>query len=264
MVEEWGRNVACRSGVAARLFLILDAFTARQPQLNLAQLTARTGLPHATAFRLVSELVRWGGLMRHADGTYSVGLRLWEIGTLSPRSVPLRQLAMPVMEDLFWAVNQHVQLGVLEGTEAVVVERISTENAVELISRVGGRLPLHATGVGKILLAHAPDELVASVLSRPLTRYTPHTIVDPGRLRAVLAEVRRTGVAVVKDEMTADAQSVATKVTGPRGEVVAALSVVTRTDSVSVGALTHAVVTAGRAISRKVCEIPQIGPAEPE
>lgn len=155
---------------------------------------------------------------------------------------------MPVMEDLHAATQQHVQLAVLDGTDALIVERISATRAVPVVSQVGGRLPLHASAVGRMLLAHAGEELFTEVVRDGLVGFTPTTITDPAELRLALAESRRTGVAVVREEMSPGAYSVAAPITDPKGRVVAALSVV------GADAKTHllvpAVVMAGLGISR--------------
>lgn len=235
--------------VISRAVAILGAFTPRRPRLTLAQICRETGLPHATAHRIVAELVGAGALERTASG-YVIGLRLWEMGSLNPRGLPLRARAMPVMEDLHAATGQHVQLAVLDGEQAVVVERISTPDAVPVVSQVGGRLPLHASAVGKMLLAHAGEELLRAVERSGLPRYTPTTIVDPRRLRAHLAECRTTGVAIVREEMSPGAFSVAAAITDSRGRVVAALSVVGADPATQ--RLAPAVVLAGRGISRNL------------
>ncbi|WP_405863713.1 IclR family transcriptional regulator [Streptomyces sp. NBC_00005] len=152
------------------------------------------------------------------------------------------------MEDLHSATQQHVQLAVLDGTDALVVERISATRAVPLVAGVGGRLPLHASAVGQVLLAHAGEELFTVVVRDGLAGFTPRTITDPAALRVALAECRRTGAAIVREEMSPDAYSVAAPVTDSKGRVVAALSVV------GADARTHlllpAVLLAGRGISR--------------
>ncbi|WP_371664800.1 IclR family transcriptional regulator [Streptomyces sp. NBC_00280] len=227
---------------------ILGAYTPQRPELTLARICRITGLSHATAHRLVGELTAWGALERVPSGAYVIGLRLWELGSLNPRGLPLRVRAMPVMEDLHAATQQHVQLAVLDGTDALVVERISTTGAVPVVSGVGGRLPLHASAVGQVLLAHADEELFDEVVRHGLSGFTPRTITDPAALRVALAECRRTGVAVVREEMSPDAYSVAAPITDSKGHVIAALSVV------GADARTHllvpAVVLAARGISR--------------
>jgi DNA-binding IclR family transcriptional regulator len=236
--------------VSSRLLDVLFAFRPGRPRLTLADLTRHTGMPHATVRRLALDLVHAGALDRAADGTFTVGIRLWELGTLAPLTAPLRTVALPFMDDLHAALRQHVQLAVLDGTEAVLVERLSTAEAVGVISHMGGRLPLHSSGVGKVLLAHGGAELVDRVIEQGLSRYTRRTITDPTRLRRVLEECRDTGAAVVREETTPGVDSVATRVLNANGEVVAALSVLVRTGSVDLRTVTPAVVASGLAISR--------------
>ncbi|MER5429000.1 IclR family transcriptional regulator [Streptomyces sp. NPDC002588] len=234
--------------VTSRALAILGAFTPERPELALTQICRLTGLRHATAHRLVGELTAWGALERIPSGAYVIGLRLWELGALNPRGLPLRIRAMPVMEDLHAATRQHVQLAVLDGTDALIVERISAARAIPVVSQVGGRLPLHASAVGRMLLAHAGEELFTEVVRDGLAGFTRTTITDPAELRLALAESRRTGVAVVREEMSPGAYSVAAPITDSKGRVVAALSVVG--SDAQTHLLVPAVVMAGLGISR--------------
>jgi DNA-binding IclR family transcriptional regulator len=188
------------------------------------------GVPLSTAHRLVAELVAWGGLERAGDGCYRVGLRVFELGALAPRGLGLREAALPFMEDLYEVTHENVQLAVREGTEVLYVERIAGRSAVEVLTQVGGRFALPPTGVGLVLLAHAPVDVQEQVLAGPLTAHTRHTLTDPRQLRRVLAEVRRAGVAVSDRQVTEDAVSVAAPI-AVRGAVVAALSIVVRGSS---------------------------------
>ncbi|MGF9660784.1 IclR family transcriptional regulator [Arthrobacter crystallopoietes] len=238
--------------VASRLLQVMFSFDAEHDRLSLAELTRMTGMPHATVRRLAQELLSAGVLEQTEDRRFVVGLRLWELGTMSPRSMPLRSAALPFMEDLHAALRQHVQLAVLEGLEAVIVERISAPTALGLVSQVGGRLPLHSSGVGKVLLAHGGAELFGQVTATGLRAYTPSTITDPARLRADLAECRRAGFAVVREETSPDAHSVAVPVFGPEGNVMAALSVVFAAGTANLNAIVPALVAAGRGVSRRM------------
>jgi DNA-binding IclR family transcriptional regulator len=236
--------------VASRLLAVMFAFRPGSARLSLADLTRRTGMPHATVRRMVLEMLSAGVLEQAEDGTYTVGLKVWELGTLAPRSLPLRSVAFPFMEDLHEALRQHVQLAVLDGMEAVIVERMSSSAALGLVSQVGGRLPLHSSGVGKVLLAHGDAHLIDEVVRAGLKAYTSATITNVEQLRADLAECRRTGVAIVREETSVGAQSVAAPIVGRSGEVVAALSVVVAAGTVNLNSVVPAVVAAARGISR--------------
>ncbi|GAB3033373.1 IclR family transcriptional regulator [Parafrigoribacterium mesophilum] len=245
-----------RSGEVSRTTLdralaVLAVFSAERPRLTLAEITRRVGLPHSTCHRIVGELAGWGALERDDSRGFTIGLRLWELGTLAPRALSLQAAAAPFMEDLYEATRQHVQLAILDGTEAVVVERRSAADAVGIVSGVGGRLPLHCTGVGQVLLAHAGQELFARVVEQGLERFTERTIVSGRALRAALAQCRLVGYATVRGERSPGVDSVAAKVSGRNGTVVGALSVVCQTPT-DVRSLGLAVVAAGRGISRSL------------
>lgn len=143
---------------------------------------------------------------------------------LAPDERDLRRVAEPFLHDLHSATRATVHLAVREGDEVLYVDRISGSVSVPVVSQTGGRLPLHATGVGKVLLAHAPLEVRERVLGH-LTRVTAYTVVQPGRLRAQLERVRRDGYATTVDEMSLGASSVGVPVWRGK-EVAAALGVV--------------------------------------
>ncbi|MFJ4642586.1 IclR family transcriptional regulator [Streptomyces bobili] len=233
-----------------RLLSVLAAFDHAHPALSLTDISRRAGLTLTTAHRLVSALTEWGALERDASGTYHVGLRLWEVAALAPRGLALRQAALPYLEDLYEATHENVQLAVRDGSEVVYTEWLSGHSAVGVRIRVGARWPLHVTGVGLALLAHSPPDVQEAYCEAPLAACTDHTVTDPVRLRRVLAEVRRTGVAVSSRQVTDDALSVAAAVHGADGAVVAAVSVVVPYADARVPVLVPAVRLAARGISR--------------
>jgi DNA-binding IclR family transcriptional regulator len=230
---------------------VLSAFSSSHPRLALSEVSRRSGLPLTTVHRIVADLASWGALERAGDGRYELGLRLWEIASLAPRGLPLREVALPIMEDLYEATHENIQLAVRDHLEVVYLERLAGRSAVRVLTRVGGRFALHATGVGLVLLAHAPTAVQEEALGGTLRHWTPRTVTDPAHLRAVLAEVRRTDVAVSDRQVTLDAISVACPIRGADDGVVAALSVVFDADGpITPQAVTPAVRAASRTISR--------------
>ncbi|GAA4569050.1 IclR family transcriptional regulator [Planotetraspora kaengkrachanensis] len=234
--------------VTLRALSILDAFDVRHRRLNLTEIARRSNLPLATAHRHVQELVDWHALERRADGTYQIGTRLWHLGLLSAMHVELREAALPYLQDLCAVTGDTVHLAVRDGFKALYVERLGGVRSVRVVSRPGGTLPLHATAVGKALLAWAPADEQRAALSR-LERLTPYTVVDPTRLAAQLAEIRRTEVAWTREEMTLGAASVAVGVTGAAGSVVAAVGLVIPSHRTNVGSGLPALRAAASAIS---------------
>ncbi|MEQ3554189.1 IclR family transcriptional regulator [Pseudonocardia nematodicida] len=242
-----------RSGVTARVLDVLGAFTARTPALSLSDIARRTDLPLTTVHRLVGELTAGGALDRGDDGRYTIGLRLWEIAHLAPASTGLREAAMPFLEDLHEVTRHNVQLAVLDSAdpgEVVYVERLSTRDAVSIVTRPGSRMPACATGVGLVLLAHADPADAERVLARPLRRFTPHTVCDPDDVRALLAQARAGGFVISDRQVEPVSLSVAAPVRSGDGPVVAALSVVVPADGTNPHTWVPAVRAAARGISR--------------
>jgi DNA-binding IclR family transcriptional regulator len=235
--------------LAGKVLDILATFRADKPELRLSDISRHSGLPLTTTHRLVRELAAWGALERGASGHYHIGLRLWEIASLAPRGLRLREIALPYLEDLYEASHENVQLAVREGLELVFVERLAGRGAVPVLTRVGGRFALHATGVGLVLLAFAPADVQEQVLGGLLERWTPKTITSPGQLRRVLADVRSNGFAVSDRQVTMDALSVAAPIRGPSDDVVAALSLVVHANGAQPRTLAAAVRAAARGIS---------------
>ncbi len=250
-----GNSASPGVSVTSRVLALLGAFDGAHRSLTLSQLAQRTGLPVATAHRLVAELAAWGALVRQPSGDYVIGRRLWDLGLLAPVQSGLRELAAPFLQDLYGATLATVHLAIREGHKALYLDRISGHASVPVVSQVGARLPLHATGVGKVLLAHAPDEVQAGVLAN-LTRVTPYTITQPERLREQLRVVRQEGFAVTTEEMSLGACSVAVPVRVTDGTVAGALGIVVARLSGDRPSVLPALHVAARGIGRAISGVP--------
>lgn len=237
--------------VASRALAVLGTFDEQHRRLRLAELSARSGLPLSTTHRLVAELVAWGALRRLPSGEFVIGRRLWNLGLLAPMQTGLRETASPFLHDLYGATLATVHLAVREGLEVLYVDTLRGHASVPIVSRVGSHLPLHATGVGKVLLAHAPDDVRRAVLEGPLPRPTRYTITQPAMLERQLARVRSDGYATTSEEMTLGACSAAVPVT-VGGQVVAALGIVVADLRRSRGRLVAALRVAAQGIGRSL------------
>ena len=215
-----------------RALRLLDAFSAQQSELTLSDIARRADMPLATAHRLLHELCAWGAVERGEHGRYRIGLRLWEVGALAPRGQGLRERALPFLENLSQLTKENVQLAVREGSDVVFVERIAGSTAVPVLTRVGGRFALTATGVGLI------------------KRLTDRTVTDPAELRRMLADVRANGFSVSDRQVTLDSLSVGAPIFDAHGKVIAAVSLVVHHGSSPPHALAPLVRTSARAISR--------------
>ncbi len=243
---EWDDD---RGTVLGRAVRLLTAFDSDRPELPVAELARRAGLPKSTAHRLVGE---WCGLgiLERTGGGVRLGLRLFELGQLVPRQRGLREAAQPYLHDLQVATGCTVHLVVLEGVEVVYVEIMRSRGAPLLPARVGGRLPAHVTGVGKAILAYSPAAVVQERIDAGLVARTPRTITTPGRLTQELHAVRQQGVAFDREESGIGIACVAAPIFGAEETVCGALSVTGRTIDLDLPRMAPAVRTAALSLSR--------------
>ncbi|WP_410875899.1 IclR family transcriptional regulator [Nocardia sp. A7] len=215
-------NSTSGESVLSRVVRIFEAFDPDVPACTISELARRADLPPATTSRLVNELIEHGWLSRDAGRRISIGMRGWELITRASPVLGLRDAAMPFMQELHAVVGNPVQLAVHQDGEVLCIEQLCAPGAVRDISRFAGRLPLHASASGLVLLANSPVAVQESVL----TGSSPaDTVADRKRLRAVLGEIRRTGLAVCADRGRSTT-SMAVPVRARSGHTVAALTVV--------------------------------------
>ncbi len=211
--------------VTARALSVLGAFHVEDPQLTLSQISRATGLPVATVFRLAGELEEGGFLQRDAGNRYSLGVRLWEMGLLTPVHGHLREIAMPFLLNLQYATRETVQLAVCDGIDAVYVEKLTMRTDVPVESRIGARIPLHATAVGQAMLAYSPPAFIERISELPLSKYTEHSITSKRALARSLERVRQQGFARSTEEYLLGSTAIAAPVI-VNGKVEAAIGVV--------------------------------------
>lgn len=253
-----GHNRQPGNGVTSKLFAVLDAFVDGEP-LSATDVVGRTGLPMSTVHRLLGDLVGWGGLERDTAAKYTIGTKLWRLGTLSPGHRDLREIASPFMHDLAVGTRENVHLAVIDGDDALFIEKLSSHDSLPVRSHVGARMPLHATGAGKALLAFASPAYQRRFLAERLPRLTHKTMTVPGLLARNLTTIRGTGIAVAYEEMCLGSVSVAAPITDAEGNAIAALSVVSRSSPHVPDRFGPAVRTAANGISREVHRFRHVG-----
>ncbi len=241
-----------RNGVLERAAGLLGAFDEHRGVLTLAELSRRADLPKPTVHRLAAQLVALR-LLDRAENGYRLGMWLFELGELVPQHRTLSQAALPIMTDLFEATRQRIHLAVLSGIDVVYVEIVGGAG-MRVGSRPGGRLPAHATGVGKAILAYSPAAVVRERVEAGLPRMTSRTITTPGALDAELRKIRSHGMALDLEESTIGLSCVAAPVFGSDRKVAAALSLTGATARFDPGTLGPAVRTAAFTLSRVLRE----------
>lgn len=196
--------------VTSKVLAIIEVFETARRSVTLTEISAKSGVPLSTAHRLVGEMVDWGLLSRGANGNIQLGIRLWAIAQNVGRQ--LRETARPFIQDLYSLTGETSQLAVRDGDSALYIERVYGTKRIPRATRVGGRLPLHATAVGKVILAYEEPWVLTGYLQRPLGRLTGRTRTDPRRLAEELTEVAEHGYATTLEEVRAGSCSIAVPV----------------------------------------------------
>ncbi|MGW9112216.1 IclR family transcriptional regulator [Microbacterium sp. NPDC055683] len=244
-------------GVLARAMRILACFTADDPDLSATRIGELTGLSSSTLHRILAQLVEHGLVARAPGRRYIVGPRLWELGELSPLSLRLRETALPHMQRLYEATGENVHLAVLDApspqrASALYVGRVTGHSSIPTLSRMGGRHPLHAVGVGKAMLAQQSEEWLRQFFETPLERETAHSITSEIALRADLEATKARGYALAREEMTLGNISIAAMIGNVRGLPPAAIGVVAHIDRADERRLAGLVRQAAVALGREL------------
>jgi IclR family pca regulon transcriptional regulator len=209
----------------ARGLEVIRSFSAEAPQQTLSEVAARTGLTRAGARRILLTLQTLGYV--ESDGRlFRLTARILDLGFAYLSSMPIWNLAEPVMEALVEEVKESCSAAVLEGTDIVYVLRVPTHKIMRNTLGVGSRLPAYCTSLGRVLLADLSDDELAKRLkaSRPKA-LTRHTVTDLEALLAKVQHVRRQGWCLVNQELEEGLISLAAPITNRAGRTIAALNI---------------------------------------
>ncbi|WP_339164902.1 IclR family transcriptional regulator [Siminovitchia sp. FSL W7-1587] len=209
---------------------LLDYFTEGETDLSLREISERSGLPKPTAYRLLSSLEYMGFLTKNKhsdqDVRYRLGLKLLELGGIVADQLELRKVAKPLMKKLQADINETVHLVVREGNEAVYIEKVESNHALRLYTRVGRRSELSLGSGPKLLLAYMPKQEQEKVISQmSFERFTDNTVVDAEELLKKIEEIRSNGFSISYGEQDVGTVGISYPVYNRKGSVVAALSV---------------------------------------
>ncbi len=210
------------SSTVVKTFAILQLFGDR-PSVTTSMVTAELGYPHSTAYRLLTGLVSVGVLRQPAKDHYVLSLSLFELGSLAPTRRQLCDRARLPLERLTSETGLPTHMGALDGDNVVLLETI-TGRLFSLPTRVGHKAPIHATSLGKLMLAHADEVTRSRVVAGPLHRFTRHTITSRSGLEAELMRIVSDDYAQEVEETHLGAACIAVPVR-LHGECVAGISI---------------------------------------
>lgn len=213
---------------------LLDIFTEDRPYWRLDEISTYTKIPKPTALRLLRTLVKTGFLQRTSversgviiDGdSYSLGLKLLQLGERVASGLEIRNIALPYMRQLQLEFNEAVQLITRENNNGIYIEKVESTRPVRLYTRVGRQAPLYAGACTRTLLSFLPDDEINTILSIPLTSYASQTPQTVAEVWALIEQVRSEGYAYSLSELEEGTVSVAVPIFNHHGDVQYSISI---------------------------------------
>lgn len=206
---------------------VLELFDERGKELTVTEIQALLNFNKASTFRIAKNLEDAGYLEKDPDTLkYTLGLRIYYLGTLAEPHTPIRRITRPFLEKLNEQSEETVHLAVLHRGQALYLDKIEGKRTIRVITRVGMELSAHCSGVGKVLLASVSEETLERIITeRGLPRFTVNTITDLNALKTELAQIRKKGYAIDNEEIEEGLKCAAAPVRDSEGKVVAAISI---------------------------------------
>jgi IclR family KDG regulon transcriptional repressor len=236
-----------------RAVQILSSFDGQHAEQGVSEIAHTTGLPKATAHRIIMTLYNSGFLERTADGEkFRLGLPMLGLGLGALRRLDVRRVAQPYMQKLVEQFQEICTLGVFDRGQVLYVEVVHSNHSLTIAARVGRHLPAHCTASGKVLLAFLPSEVVEPVLRAPLEAYTGKTITSSDRLRKELEIVRQRGYAIADEEFEVGIWAISAPIRDIDRNVIAAMSIpfpINRLNLERVPEIAQALLEAANAVS---------------
>ena len=225
--------------------------------MSVSEIAVKARLHKSTAHRILIAL-EYNGLIqqnRHT-GNYYLGLKLFKLGNQAVARINLREIAKPHLIDLMEETQESVHLAIPDDNQVLYLEKVEGPHALRMPSRVGRRIPMYCTSLGKAMLSCLdPEEVRQITKSEKLRAYTPNTITKLDRLLAELRRIRKLGYAVDNEEIELGLTCVGSPIRNHAGEMVGAISVAgpsVRVRPTRIAALGKAVMKVASAISTEL------------
>ncbi|MEH7123037.1 MULTISPECIES: IclR family transcriptional regulator [unclassified Bacillus (in: firmicutes)] len=213
---------------------LLDYFTEEKPYWRLDEISNHSGIPKATAFRLLRTFTELGYLQRitfQQDGlvvdgeSYGLGLKFLEMGERVAERFEIRRVALPYMKKLQETFNEAVQLVIRDQYEGVYIEKVESTRPVRLYTKVGRHAPLYAGACTRMLLTFLPEEMIEKVLEKPLTNYASQTPKTKEEVLKLIAQTKLEGFSYSDSELEEGTVSIAVPIFDRSGSVPYSISI---------------------------------------
>jgi len=257
------QQLAAPLGSIIKALRVLETFSGGEPERGVTEISELLKIHKSSISRIISTLAFAGFLEKNLlTGKYRLGFKLAALGSRVLGHYDLRDHASPFMIDLAKKTKEIIHLSILDQTDIVYLDKRGEGQTLTVSTKVGGRSPAHACGMGKVLLSGlSQEDLQKFLASSPLAKLTPKTITEVPRLVKELERVRKSGFAIDDEESFLGIRCVAAPIYGKQGRIEGALSITVpkqRMDQKRMEGLKSEVVETARAISERV----QIGMGE--
>lgn len=235
--------------VLSRVVRILETFDEGVRDLSGSQIARRAGMPLSTTHQLLQEMDALGLVERLSDRRYRIGIRLWELAVRTPGALGLREVATPYLRKLHESIGQNLQLVILQGADALFIERMSAPGAAANVVVVGGRLPFYSTSSGLLLAAFTPPAQRAALIEVDRQPYARAPLPTNLELDAQLNAIRAQRYAITRGYIEPSVTAIAVPVFNPTREAVAAVSAIVPTENAQEERVLATLFTGARDIS---------------
>lgn len=208
------------SATVEKALQLIEAMARAGKPVGVSQLGRELDINKSTVHRLLETLVRHGYAEQEEDGArYGLSVKLWEIGIGVVRGLSLPKIAHPFLEAAALETGETAMLGVIEGEDVLVIDKVDSLHPLQIFSPLGTRLPITNSAFGRVLLAFRPEPFIEAALAQFSPR-TPFGIQDQASLRAELARIRAEGSAQSRDEWQLGIAGAAAAIRDARGQVI--------------------------------------------
>jgi DNA-binding IclR family transcriptional regulator len=243
-------------GVVRKVLKIFEVLHGNPSGLPLKEIARRTAINKSTAYRFLVHLQGEGYLYRDEAGSYVIGPKLARMGSGTNFEESLRKMSRPVLQKLWNATGETVNLAILDGHQILYLAVIESAHTFRFASQVGARRPLYCTALGKAIMSQLPAEEIDDLLdSLVYERFTPHTFTQPAKLKKELAKTRQRGYAVDEEEAVLGARCIAAPLFDSNAGVMGGVSVsgpITRISHDKIAPFALMVKKAALSISRRL------------
>ena len=215
-----------RNQSLTRALTLLERLAESPAGINLTDLSQQLGMPPATVHRLLSTFEELNYVEHDSEaGLWFVGLKVFTVGNAFLERRDFVATARPYMQDLVERCGETVNLGVIDNDDVVFISQVESQEMMRMIVTLGSRSTIHASGVGKAILASKSEQHVSQILQRKgLPRFTEHTIDKPSEFRAALKVIRDQGYALDDEEHAVGLRCVAASIFDENSNALAAIS----------------------------------------